>query len=53
MAPTEFSVGSHQLVATISDPSGGPPEVLEITFFIDASGTGSASEPSRVPAIVR
>ena len=40
MAPTEFSVGSHQLVATISDPSGGPPEVLEITFFIDASGTG-------------
>jgi hypothetical protein len=40
MAPTDLSVGSHQLVATISDPSGGPPDVLEITFFIDASGTG-------------
>jgi hypothetical protein len=39
MAPTDLSVGSHQLVATISDPSGGPPDVLEITFFIDASGT--------------
>ena len=41
MAPTDLSVGSHQLVATISDPSGGPPDVLEITFFIDASGTGA------------
>jgi hypothetical protein len=40
MAPTGLSVGSHQLVGTISDPSGGPPDVLEITFFIDASGTG-------------
>jgi hypothetical protein len=40
MAPTDISVGSHQLVATISEP-GFPTEVLEITFFVDASGTGA------------
>ena len=40
MAPTDLSVGSHHLVATISFPSGEPPFVLEITFFVDASGTG-------------
>ena len=39
MAPTDISVGSHQLVATVSEP-GFPTEVLEITFFIDAPGTG-------------
>jgi hypothetical protein len=39
MAPTDLSVGSHQLVATVSEP-GLPTDVLEITFFVDASGTG-------------
>jgi hypothetical protein len=39
MAPTDISVGSHQLVVTVSEP-GFPTEVLEITFFIDAPGTG-------------
>ena len=39
MAPTDISVGSHQLVATVSE-SGVPTEVLEITFFIDAPGSG-------------
>ena len=38
MAPTDISVGSHQLVVTVSEP-GFPTEVLEITF-IDAPGTG-------------
>jgi hypothetical protein len=40
MAPTDISVGSHQLVATVSEP-GFPTEVLEITFFLDAPGTGA------------
>jgi hypothetical protein len=39
MAPTDISIGSHQLVATVSEP-GFPTEVLEITFFIDAPGSG-------------
>jgi hypothetical protein len=53
MAPTDLSVGRHQLVATISDPSGGPPDVLESPSSSTHPAPGSASEPSRVPAIVR
>jgi hypothetical protein len=40
MAPTDLSVGSHQLVATITEP-GLPTDVLEITFFVDAPRTGA------------
>lgn len=40
MAPSDLSVGSHQLVATIIFSPGEPPEVSEITFFVDAPGTG-------------
>lgn len=40
MAPSDLSVGSHQLAVTISEP-GFPTEVLEITFFVDAPGTGA------------
>jgi hypothetical protein len=40
MAPTDLSVGSHQLVVTVSEP-GFPTDVGEITFFIDAPGTGT------------
>jgi|Tabmets5t2r1_1033131.scaffolds.fasta_scaffold18171_1 hypothetical protein len=40
MAPSDLSVGGHQLAVTISEP-GFPTEVLEITFFVDAAGTGA------------
>jgi hypothetical protein len=40
LAPSDLSVGSHQLAVTITEP-GFPTEVLEITFFIDAPGTGA------------
>jgi hypothetical protein len=40
MAPTDLSVGSHQLVVTVTEP-GFPTDVGEITFFIDAPGTGT------------
>jgi hypothetical protein len=40
MSPADLSVGSHQLAVTISQP-GFPTQVLEITFFIDAPGTGA------------
>jgi hypothetical protein len=40
MAPSNLSVGGHQLAVTISEP-GFPTEVLEITFFVDAAGTGA------------
>jgi hypothetical protein len=40
MAPSDLSVGGHQLAVTITEP-GFPTEVLEITFFIDAPGTGA------------
>jgi hypothetical protein len=40
MSPTDLSVGSHQLAVSISEP-GIPTVVLEITFFIDAPGTGA------------
>lgn len=40
MAPSDLSVGGHQLSVTITEP-GFPTEVLEITFFIDAPGTGA------------
>ena len=40
MAPTDLSVGSHHLVVTITEP-GFPTDVGEITFFIDAPGTGT------------
>jgi hypothetical protein len=41
MAPSDLSVGSHQLVSTIVFSPGEPPEVREITFFVDAPGTGA------------
>jgi hypothetical protein len=40
MSPADLSVGSHQLVVTVNEP-GFPPEASEITFFIDAPGTGA------------
>jgi hypothetical protein len=40
MAPSDLSVGEHQLAVTITEP-GFPTEVLAITFFIDAPGTGA------------
>ena len=40
MAPTDLSVGSHQLVVTILEP-GFPPDTGGITFFIDTAGTGA------------
>jgi hypothetical protein len=40
MAPSDLSVGGHQLAVTITEPEF-PTEVLEITFFIDAPGTGA------------
>lgn len=40
MAPTDLSVGSHQLVVTVTEP-GFPTDVGEITFIVDAPGTGT------------
>jgi hypothetical protein len=40
MAPTDLSVGSHQLVVTILEP-GFPPDVFGITFIIEAAGIGA------------
>ena len=40
MSPADLSIGSHHLVATASDPSGQTFQD-EITFFIDAPGTGA------------
>ena len=40
MSPADLSIGIHQLEATASDPSGQTFQD-EITFFIDAPGTGA------------
>jgi len=41
LSPDELAVGQHQLSVSIIDSSGTPLLVDQITFFIDAAGTGA------------
>lgn len=41
MAPEDLSVGQHSLQVTILSPGGEPEVAPPITFYIDASGTGT------------
>jgi len=40
MAPSDLTVGQHTLRILISDPSG-PIDDSQITFCVDAAGTGA------------
>jgi hypothetical protein len=41
MSPDDLSVGRHELLLTQTGPDPGQVEQFEITFFIDAPGTGA------------